>query len=227
MSTGDPSGDTAGTHLLVFHAGWKESSRHVGSPISWAPGCQMLTWEISPALHFHALLCPPLKKMRELGGRKGHTVDAFLQKLALVIVLEIHLLKALLVCVREPCFVHSIKFFFFPPRSGVFKLGPEIFCRHRMSGCRVWPTGKPVGVGVLWSDRWRQWVACATAPWQGPLQWLVQGEALGKRDWLYKDHKDRQVKSWGAVGSWFCCVFFLLGSSIQLWLSSWPFPCRN
>ena len=64
MSTGDPSGDTAGTHLLVFHAGWKESSRHVGSPISWAPGCQMLTWEISPALHFHALLCPPLKKMR-------------------------------------------------------------------------------------------------------------------------------------------------------------------
>lgn len=115
MSTGDPSGDTAGTHLLVFHAGWKESSRHVGSPISWAPGCQMLTWEISPALHFHALLCPPLKKMRELGGRKGHTVDAFLQKLALVIVLEIHLLKALLVCVREPCFVHSIKFFFFPP----------------------------------------------------------------------------------------------------------------
>lgn len=118
MSTGDPSGDTVGTHLLVFHAGWKESSRHVGSPISWAPGCQMLTWEISPALHFHSLLCPPLKKMRELGGRKRHTVDEFLQKLALVIVLEIHFLKALLVCVREPCFVHSIKFFsFFPPHQ--------------------------------------------------------------------------------------------------------------
>lgn len=33
-------------------------------------------------------------------------MDEFLQKLALVIVLEIHFLKALLVCVREPCFVH-------------------------------------------------------------------------------------------------------------------------
>lgn len=58
----------------------------------------MLTWEISPTLHFHSLLLPPLKKMGELGGGKGHPVDEFLQKLALVTVLEIHFLKAL-VCV--------------------------------------------------------------------------------------------------------------------------------
>lgn len=101
MSTGDPSGNAVGTHLLVFHAGWKESSRHVGSPVSWAPGCQMLTWEISPTLHFHSLLCPPLKQMGELGGRKGHPVAEFLQKLALVTVLEIHFLKALIVCVES------------------------------------------------------------------------------------------------------------------------------
>lgn len=36
--------------------------------------------------------------MEELGGGKGHPVDEFLQKLALVTVLEIHFLKAL-VCV--------------------------------------------------------------------------------------------------------------------------------
>lgn len=33
--------------------------------------------------------------MEELGGGKGHPVDEFLQKLALVTELEIHFLKAL------------------------------------------------------------------------------------------------------------------------------------
>ena len=59
------------------------------------------------------------------------------------------------------------------PDQELFKLGPEVFCRHKMRGCHVWPAGKPVGVGALWSDRWRQWVVCVTAPWQGPQQWLV------------------------------------------------------
>lgn len=111
MSTGDPSGNTVGTRLLVFHAGWKESSRHVGSPVSWAPGCQMLTWEISPTLHFHSPLCPPLKQMGELGGRKRHPVAEFLQKLALVTVLEIQLFKGTHCVCGEPCFVHLIKLF--------------------------------------------------------------------------------------------------------------------
>lgn len=115
-------------------------------PHKLAPGCQMLTWEISPTLHFHSLL-PPLKKMGELGGGKGHPVDEFLQKLALVTVLEIHFLKAL-VCVCERalfCTLDQVLFSPNPPQVGNSSywvqrpsVGAEGVVATRGAQCRPW-----------------------------------------------------------------------------------------
>ena len=182
-------------------------------PHKLAPGCQMLTWEISPTLHFHSLL-PPLKKMGELGGGKGHPVDEFLQKLALVTVLEIHFLKALVCVCERALFCTLDQVLFSPPGRELFILGPETFRRRRRRGCHAWRAVSPMG----WELRGQTGGGsglCGSAPWQGPLRWLVQRQARIS-EMASQRSRGQAGQELRAVSGWRCWVFFLLASSIQL-----------
>lgn len=118
----------------------------VGSPISWAPGCQMLTWELSSTSSFPLTPSPSSQENGGVGWRQGASSGLIPPETCLSYSVGDSLFKGTHVCVREPCFVHSIKFFFSPPPDGeLFILGPEIFRRHKRRGCHAWPTVTPVG----------------------------------------------------------------------------------
>ena len=187
---------------------------YVGSPISWLQGAKCWPGKLAPPLHFHSLLLPPLKKMGELGGGKGHPVDEFLQKLALVTVLEIHFLKALVCACERALFCTLNQETPPPPDRELFTLGPETFRRHRRRGCHAWPAVSPVG----WELRGQTCGGsglCGSAPWQGPLQWLVQRQARVS-EMASQRSRGQAGQELRAVSGWLCWVFFLLGSSIQL-----------
>lgn len=119
-----------GPASYTSHRG-KESSRHPGregprgkrcGPLS-APSCvpwadvgpasaglweaKMLAREGRPALHFHPVPLPSSQENRQ----RRQSMHEFLRDLALFTVLEMSgFLKALTVCVREPCSVNLIRF---------------------------------------------------------------------------------------------------------------------
>ena len=140
-------------------------------------------------------------------------MDEFLQKLALVTVLEIHFLKAL-VCACERALFCTLNQETPPPDRELFTLGPETFRRHRRRGCHAWPAVSPVG----WELRGQTCGGsglCGSAPWQGPLQWLVQRQARVS-EMASQRSRGQAGQELRAVSGWLCWVFFLLGSSIQL-----------
>lgn len=88
----------------------------VGSPISWAPGCQMLTWELSPTSSFPLTPSPSSQENGGVGWRQGASSGWIPPETCLSYSVGDSLFKGTRVYVREPCFVHSIKFFFSPPQ---------------------------------------------------------------------------------------------------------------